>query len=138
MKERRVRVVRRLVERPKTVYERFPAFEQDKILDFSELFKGYTVKKSRISKRPFNGASRPSVFFHRFESNVRQLRPGILGAEKFRATFSIPSLATRNASKRATMRRERSLLQAWTMICHKHYMYVPIFTDFRVTSPTAV
>lgn len=52
--ERRVRVVRRLVERPKTVYERFPAFEKDKTLDFSELFKGQVVKKSRINKRPFH------------------------------------------------------------------------------------
>ena len=54
-KERRVRIVKRLVERPKTVYERFPAFEKDKVLDFSELFKGYTVKKSRITKRPLQG-----------------------------------------------------------------------------------
>ncbi|KII94163.1 hypothetical protein PLICRDRAFT_132642 [Plicaturopsis crispa FD-325 SS-3] len=50
-RERRVRVVRRLVERPKSVYERFPAFEKDKVLDFSELFKGYAVRKSRLSKR---------------------------------------------------------------------------------------
>lgn len=52
-KQRRVRVVKRLVERPKTVYERFPAFEKDNILDFSELFKGYTVRKSRLSKRSY-------------------------------------------------------------------------------------
>jgi hypothetical protein len=51
---RRVRVVKRLVERPKSVYERFPAFEKDKVLDFSELFKGFTVRKSRLSKRPFH------------------------------------------------------------------------------------
>jgi hypothetical protein len=54
-KQRRVRVVKRLVERPKSVYERFPAFEKDKTLDFSELFKGYTVRKSRLAKRPFHG-----------------------------------------------------------------------------------
>ncbi|KAF8898960.1 TAF1 transcription initiation factor TFIID subunit TAF1 [Infundibulicybe gibba] len=53
-KQRRVRVVKRLVERPKSVYERFPAFEKDKVLDFSELFKGYTVRKSRLVKRPFH------------------------------------------------------------------------------------
>ncbi|KAG6821389.1 hypothetical protein H0H93_014186 [Arthromyces matolae] len=53
-KQKRVRVVKKLVERPKTVYERFPAFEKDKILDFSELFKGYTVRKSRLGKRPFH------------------------------------------------------------------------------------
>lgn len=56
-KQRRTRVVKRLVERPKSVYERFPAFEQDKVLDFSELFKGYTVRKSRLSKRPYQGQS---------------------------------------------------------------------------------
>ena len=50
------RVVRRLVERPKTVYERFPTFEKDKVLNFTELFKGYTVPRSRIVKRPFHCA----------------------------------------------------------------------------------
>jgi transcription initiation factor TFIID subunit 1, fungi type len=54
-KQRRVRVVKRFVERPKTVYERFPAFEKDKVLDFSELFRGYTSKKSRLVKKPFHG-----------------------------------------------------------------------------------
>ncbi|KAI9068702.1 atypical/TAF1 protein kinase [Trametes sanguinea] len=53
-KQKRKRVIRRLVERPKTVYERFPDFEKDKILDFTELFKGVTVYRSRISKRPFS------------------------------------------------------------------------------------
>ncbi|KAG2023004.1 atypical/TAF1 protein kinase [Coprinopsis cinerea AmutBmut pab1-1] len=52
-KERRVRVVKRLVERPPTVEERFPTFAKGKVLDFTELFKGYTVKKSRLSKRPY-------------------------------------------------------------------------------------
>ncbi|KAH8990178.1 TAF1 transcription initiation factor TFIID subunit TAF1 [Lactarius hatsudake] len=51
-KHRRVRIVRRLVERPKTVYERFPSFEKDKVLDFTELFQGFAVKKSRVVKRP--------------------------------------------------------------------------------------
>ncbi|THH33447.1 hypothetical protein EUX98_g765 [Antrodiella citrinella] len=51
--EKRKKIVRRLVERPKTVYERFPTFEKDKVLDFTELFKGRTVFKSRIVKRPF-------------------------------------------------------------------------------------
>ena len=41
-KQKRIRVVKRLVERPK-----------DKTLDFSELFKGYTVHKSRLAKRPY-------------------------------------------------------------------------------------
>jgi transcription initiation factor TFIID subunit 1 len=51
-KQRRVRVIRRLVERPKTVYERFPSFEKNKVLDFTELFQGFAVKKSRVVKRP--------------------------------------------------------------------------------------
>ena len=53
--KRKTRIVKKLVERPKTVYERFPTFEKGKILDFSELFKGLAVKKSRITKKPFNG-----------------------------------------------------------------------------------
>ncbi|KAJ3895525.1 TAF1 transcription initiation factor TFIID subunit TAF1 [Lentinula edodes] len=52
-KQKRTRIVKRLIERPKTVYERFPAFEKDKVLDFSELFKGYTARKSRVGKRQF-------------------------------------------------------------------------------------
>lgn len=52
-KRKRIRTVKRLIERPKSVYERFPAFEQNRVLDFSELFKGYTVRKSRLSKKPF-------------------------------------------------------------------------------------
>jgi hypothetical protein len=53
---RRVRVVRRIVERPKTVYERFPSFEKNKVLDFTELFQGFAVKKSRVVKRPIQCA----------------------------------------------------------------------------------
>ena len=52
-KQKRIRVVKRLIQRPKSVYERFPAFEKDKTLDFSELFKGYTFHKSRLAKRPY-------------------------------------------------------------------------------------
>jgi hypothetical protein len=51
----RVRVVRRLVERPKTVYERFPGFERDRTLAFTEMFQGHAARKSRVSKRPFHG-----------------------------------------------------------------------------------
>ncbi|KLO20695.1 hypothetical protein SCHPADRAFT_897954 [Schizopora paradoxa] len=51
-KEKRTKIIRRLVERPKTVYERFPAFELGKTLNFTELFKGNVAKKSRIGKRP--------------------------------------------------------------------------------------
>ena len=56
-KEKRTKIIRRLVERPKTVYERFPAFEKGKTLNFTELFKGNVAKKSRIGKRPLQGAS---------------------------------------------------------------------------------
>ena len=56
-RERRKKVVKRVVERPKTVYERFPTFEKDRVLDFTELFKGYTVHKSRLSKRPLASMS---------------------------------------------------------------------------------
>ncbi|KAK2461592.1 hypothetical protein APHAL10511_006055 [Amanita phalloides] len=52
-RQRRVRIVRRLVERPRSVYERFPTFDKNKVLDFTELFKGYTAPKSRLVKRPF-------------------------------------------------------------------------------------
>lgn len=53
-REKKTRVVKRLVERPKNVYERFPAFEKGKVLDFTELFKGNVVKRPRnIRKAPF-------------------------------------------------------------------------------------
>ncbi|KZV94138.1 hypothetical protein EXIGLDRAFT_767429 [Exidia glandulosa HHB12029] len=52
-KRKKTIIVRREVEKPKTVYELYPAFERDRVLDFSELFKGFVVNKSRISKRPF-------------------------------------------------------------------------------------
>ena len=57
LRQRRVRIVKRRVPRPQTVYERFPGFERDKILDFTELFKGRAVQKSRVTKRPLYGAS---------------------------------------------------------------------------------
>lgn len=53
-KQKKVKVIKKMVEKPKSVYERFPAFRQDEVLDFSELFKGYTVRKSRLVKRPFH------------------------------------------------------------------------------------
>lgn len=56
-KKVKTRTVNKLVERPKTVYERFPTFATDKVLDFTELFKGFAVKKSRITRKPFNGLS---------------------------------------------------------------------------------
>ena len=67
-RQKRKRVVRRLVERPKTGYERFPTFEKDRILDFTELFKGYTGYKSRVSKRPFSSEHERSMFAGTFTS----------------------------------------------------------------------
>src|ERR1700722_14069723 len=82
-KKKRTRVVRRLVERPKSVYERFPAFERDKILDFSELFKGYTVRKSRLAKRPFHGTL--CIFtFNEATLMSRKLRVCIQEKKKFK------------------------------------------------------
>ena len=52
---KRMKTVTRLVERPKTVYQRFPTFEKGKVLDFTELLKGVSIHKSRVSKRPFHG-----------------------------------------------------------------------------------
>lgn len=80
-KQRRVRIVKRLVERPKSVYERFPAFEKDKTLDFSELFKGYAVHKSRLSKRPYQGEPE-RLHFMNCGSNPEQWRPSIPGRER--------------------------------------------------------
>ncbi|KIY51236.1 hypothetical protein FISHEDRAFT_64273 [Fistulina hepatica ATCC 64428] len=51
-KRKRTRIVKKLVERPKTVHEIFPSFEKSGILDFTELLKGYLPRKSRIAKRP--------------------------------------------------------------------------------------
>jgi transcription initiation factor TFIID subunit 1, fungi type len=84
-KRRRVRVVQRLVEKPRSVYERFPAFEKDKILDFSELFKGYTVRKSRLAKRPFHGEFwNPLPCSTLFSSTFSQWRQYILVRRKCR------------------------------------------------------
>ena len=52
---KRMKAVARLVERPKTVYERFPTFEKGEVLAFTELLKGVSIHKTRISKRPFHG-----------------------------------------------------------------------------------
>jgi hypothetical protein len=52
---KKMRTKTRMVEKPKTVYERYPSFRPGKVLDFSELFKGYINRKSRVSKRPFHG-----------------------------------------------------------------------------------
>lgn len=50
-----------ITERPKDVRELFPSFEPGKILDFTELFKGRAIKKSRVKIRAYNGKRIPLV-----------------------------------------------------------------------------
>ena len=98
-RRRRTRLIRRLVERPKTVYERFPAFEQGKVLDFTELFKGYTTHRSRVSKRPFQGM----LLGHKSTSlipNVLQSRRYFHVRRRCRKVFSQPLLEIRNGKLR--------------------------------------
>lgn len=56
-KKRRKMKKTRIVEekRPPDVLELFPDFEPGKILNFTELLKGHTLKKSRVKYRPYNG-----------------------------------------------------------------------------------
>jgi transcription initiation factor TFIID subunit 1, fungi type len=54
-KPKKKMVKTRMVEKPKSVYERYPSFRPGRVLDFSELFKGFINRKSRVSKRPFHG-----------------------------------------------------------------------------------
>jgi transcription initiation factor TFIID subunit 1, fungi type len=92
-KKKKVRVVKRMVERPKSVYERYPSFRPGNTLAFSELFKGYINRKSRISKRPFHGTSNPDspsalLIFKQSTQSIR------IGATSPKAT-SNPSSMTR-------------------------------------------
>jgi transcription initiation factor TFIID subunit 1 len=61
-KLKRTRVIKRLVERPKSVYELFPSFDRGKILNFTEILKGNTARKSRLGKRHYLGTHKPSDF----------------------------------------------------------------------------
>lgn len=54
-KQKRTRIIKRLVERPKSVYELFPSYDKNKILDFTEILKGNTARKSRLGKRHYLG-----------------------------------------------------------------------------------
>ena len=54
-KQKRTRIIKRLVERPKNVYELFPSFDKGKILDFTEILKGNTARKTRLGKRHYLG-----------------------------------------------------------------------------------
>ncbi|KAG8862822.1 hypothetical protein FRB96_000832 [Tulasnella sp. 330] len=51
----RTRTIRNVVPtRPINVKELFPSFEPGKILNFTELFKGRAIKKSRVKHKPLN------------------------------------------------------------------------------------
>ncbi|KAI0937218.1 hypothetical protein AcW1_001258 [Taiwanofungus camphoratus] len=108
-KEKRRKVIRRLVERPKTVYERFPSFEKDKVLNFTELFKGFTVKKSRISKRPFHVES----VYPRKREATRGLLAAIVGdterqVESKRVEEVVASGSVEHDLRRALEERENT------------------------------
>ena len=91
-RQRRVRIVKRLIERPRSVYERFPTYEKNSVLDFTELFKGYTAPKSRLVKRPFQREHR--IFLRgRSRLNVSQWKRIILARKRQSRTFLRVSLA---------------------------------------------
>ncbi|EKM84167.1 hypothetical protein AGABI1DRAFT_67440 [Agaricus bisporus var. burnettii JB137-S8] len=52
-RKKRTRTIQRYVERPKSVYELFPSYSKNKILDFTEILKGNTARKSRVMKRHY-------------------------------------------------------------------------------------
>jgi len=114
-KEKSVRVVKRLVERQKTVYERFPAFEKDKVLDFSELFKGYTVKKSRITKRPLQGMDCTTECSRMLI--IIQLRVFTLGNVIFQRVSLMLSLVIPSDRLRTNAWRRSCLLAVSSMTC---------------------
>jgi hypothetical protein len=91
-RQRRVRIVKRLVERPRSVYERFPTYEKNSVLDFTELFKGYTAPKSRLVKRPFQ-REHPIILCGHSGLNVSQWKRIILARKKQSRTFLRASLA---------------------------------------------
>ncbi|GBE77413.1 Putative transcription initiation factor TFIID 111 kDa [Sparassis crispa] len=108
-KGKRKRVIHRRVERPKTVYERFPTFEKDKILDFTELFKGFTVQKSRISKRPFH----VETIYPRKKEVPRRFLASIVGdterqVESKRVEQVVASGSVEHDLRRAMEERENS------------------------------
>ena len=82
---KKTRTVKRMVEKPKSVYERYPGFRPGKTLAFSELFKGYINRKSRISKRPFHGTYSVS------DRAVKQIRTA--------TSLSSLSVSTRNTEE---------------------------------------
>lgn len=90
LRQKRVRVVKKLKPRPKTVNERFPAFKNDAVLNFSELFKGFTVNKSRVLKRPVSSASPWSFDIIHFVIHYHQLSWCILVARSRHAISWTP------------------------------------------------
>ncbi|KAH8835873.1 atypical/TAF1 protein kinase [Flagelloscypha sp. PMI_526] len=76
--QKRVRVVKKLRPRPKSVYERFPDFKKEAILNFSELFKGNAVAKSRVLKRPVQ----IELVYPRRKEPLRNFLTSIVGANQ--------------------------------------------------------
>lgn len=109
-KQKRVRTITRLVERSKSVYERFPAFEKDRVLDFSELFKGYIPKKSRITKRSLVGEFELSP--EQSEHQDLQPRASIPAGEIFHEDSWMQLSVTPGARTRTDGLRRRCLLGA--------------------------
>ena len=114
-KEKTKRTVVRRVERPKTVYERFPTFEKDKVLDFTELFKGYTVPRSRTSKRYFTGKSHRKMHLIRLNMCFQSSRP-IRSVRNSRGASSKRLWAKVTARPRASEWQRLSLLVTLTRI----------------------
>ncbi|KAI6153774.1 TAF1 transcription initiation factor TFIID subunit TAF1 [Pisolithus tinctorius] len=102
---KRVRTVKRMIERPKS------AFEKDKVLDFSELFKGYISKKSRIAKRPLVAES----VYPRKRETARAFLDAIVGDakrqnENRRVEEAMSAGSIENDLIRAIEEREKSAL----------------------------
>ncbi|KAF7307124.1 DUF3591 domain-containing protein [Mycena indigotica] len=107
--KRRVKIVKRLVERPKTVYERFPAYDPNRVLDFTELFKGYTGQKSRLTKRPFH----IDTVYPRKRDQPRGFLQTVIGAtkqqvENQRVEAIVASSSVESDLRRALEEREKT------------------------------
>lgn len=51
-KAKKAAAVAQVVEKPQDVYDLFPSFRKDQILEFSELFKSRQVKRQRVKYKP--------------------------------------------------------------------------------------
>lgn len=52
---KRVKVVRTLVPKKKTIHELFPSYRKDKVLNFTDLFQGHIPRKVASTRRPLQG-----------------------------------------------------------------------------------